>query len=200
MFACPGSSVDVYFVGGYCWWAEPQAAEAALDGSGYGHCIVALSCSLYHIYASCLQRGRTESFADLSVSLVNDLQGAFATDARLLLFSLPPSLGSWSRFEARRAREDHCSQARGMLGLLARTPSTLIARRPAALRRLVSSSIPAPQHSIYISNSTDPYFNLSFEDWCVCKLKGRQSDFDADCPQVIPAQVSRGAIAAAIPR
>ncbi|KAJ3838556.1 hypothetical protein F5878DRAFT_165107, partial [Lentinula raphanica] len=24
---------------------------------------------------------------------------------------------------------------------------------------------PSPQHSIYISNSTNPYFNLSFEDW-----------------------------------
>ncbi|KAI1796086.1 Lipoyltransferase and lipoate-protein ligase [Ganoderma leucocontextum] len=52
-----------------------------------------------------------------------------------------------------------------MLGLLARTPSTHIVRRPAALRRFASSSAPAPQHSIYVSNSTDPYFNLTFEDW-----------------------------------
>ncbi|KAJ3798977.1 Lipoyltransferase and lipoate-protein ligase [Lentinula aff. detonsa] len=28
-----------------------------------------------------------------------------------------------------------------------------------------SPSIPTPQHSIYISKSTNPYFNLSFEDW-----------------------------------
>ncbi|KAK7060237.1 hypothetical protein VNI00_001002 [Paramarasmius palmivorus] len=32
--------------------------------------------------------------------------------------------------------------------------------------RLVSSrSGPTPEHSIYISESTNPYFNLSFEDW-----------------------------------
>ena len=24
-----------------------------------------------------------------------------------------------------------------------------------------------PTHSIYVSNSTNPYFNLTFEDWCV---------------------------------
>ncbi|KAJ3715921.1 hypothetical protein DFJ43DRAFT_1007113 [Lentinula guzmanii] len=29
------------------------------------------------------------------------------------------------------------------------------------------SSPPTPQHSIYISKSTNPYFNLSFEDWFV---------------------------------
>ena len=57
-----------------------------------------------------------------------------------------------------------------MLRRLARTPSTHIACRPAALRRFASTSPAAPQHSIYISNSTDPYFNLSFEDWCVNKL------------------------------
>ncbi|KAF9067651.1 hypothetical protein BDP27DRAFT_1393001 [Rhodocollybia butyracea] len=31
--------------------------------------------------------------------------------------------------------------------------------------RLYSTAPTSPQHSIYISNSTNPYFNLSFEDW-----------------------------------
>lgn len=31
--------------------------------------------------------------------------------------------------------------------------------------RRLSSSFPIPQHSIYVSQSTDPYFNLSVEDW-----------------------------------
>ncbi|KAJ3788899.1 Lipoyltransferase and lipoate-protein ligase, partial [Lentinula aff. detonsa] len=34
-------------------------------------------------------------------------------------------------------------------------------------RSYSSPSIPTPQHSIYISKSTSPYFNLSFEDWFV---------------------------------
>ena len=34
-------------------------------------------------------------------------------------------------------------------------------------RRCFSSGPPTAQHSIYISNSTNPYFNLTFEDWSV---------------------------------
>ncbi|KAF9266169.1 Lipoyltransferase and lipoate-protein ligase [Marasmius fiardii PR-910] len=34
-----------------------------------------------------------------------------------------------------------------------------------ASSRFISSSSIVPDHSIYISESTDPYFNLSFEDW-----------------------------------
>ena len=30
--------------------------------------------------------------------------------------------------------------------------------------------LPAPQHSIYISNSTNPYFNLTIEDWSVKRI------------------------------
>ncbi|KAI0832740.1 Lipoyltransferase and lipoate-protein ligase [Trametes gibbosa] len=35
----------------------------------------------------------------------------------------------------------------------------------AALSRYLSSATPIPKHSIYVSESTDPYFNLTFEDW-----------------------------------
>ena len=52
-----------------------------------------------------------------------------------------------------------------MLRYLTRTPFSCVARTPAALRRFVSHSSLTPEHSIYISESTDPYFNLTFEDW-----------------------------------
>lgn len=34
-------------------------------------------------------------------------------------------------------------------------------------RRYASSASLSPQHSIYISKSINPYFNLTFEDWWV---------------------------------
>ena len=166
-----GSSVDVYFVGGYCWWAEPQAAEAALDGSGYTHCIVALSCILYHIYATFFERPRVEGFARARMEYIS--RNASVVDARLLLCSLPPLFTADRVSRLDEFVEDLNSEGCGMLRRLARTPSTHIARRPAALRRFASTSPATPEHSIYISNSTDPYFNLSFEDWFVNRLYTR---------------------------
>ncbi|KAI0774574.1 Lipoyltransferase and lipoate-protein ligase [Fomes fomentarius] len=40
-----------------------------------------------------------------------------------------------------------------------------VARTPVISRGFASASGPTPQHSIYVSESTDPYFNLTFEDW-----------------------------------
>ncbi|KAI0371535.1 Lipoyltransferase and lipoate-protein ligase [Pilatotrama ljubarskyi] len=37
--------------------------------------------------------------------------------------------------------------------------------RAALARHFTSGSAVTPEHSIYISESTDPYFNLTFEDW-----------------------------------
>lgn len=34
-------------------------------------------------------------------------------------------------------------------------------------RRYATHPNLTPQHSIYVSNSTNPYFNLTFEDWQV---------------------------------
>ncbi|KAJ3740829.1 Lipoyltransferase and lipoate-protein ligase [Lentinula detonsa] len=55
--------------------------------------------------------------------------------------------------------------------LSSRLPSCSSGRRFRNLypcyRSYSSPSIPTPQHSIYISKSTNPYFNLSFEDWFV---------------------------------
>ncbi|TBU63239.1 Lipoyltransferase and lipoate-protein ligase [Dichomitus squalens] len=52
-----------------------------------------------------------------------------------------------------------------MITHFARTSFTRITCTSTALRCFASGSAPTPEHSIYISESTDPYFNLSFEDW-----------------------------------
>ncbi|TFK90850.1 hypothetical protein K466DRAFT_483951, partial [Polyporus arcularius HHB13444] len=49
-----------------------------------------------------------------------------------------------------------------MLRLLTRAGNARNARAPSLRRSLTSHT---PEHSIYVSSSTDPYFNLSFEDW-----------------------------------
>jgi hypothetical protein len=48
-----------------------------------------------------------------------------------------------------------------------RLVSTSLARPP----RCLSTSTLSPTHQIYISNSTNPYFNLSLEDWFVSPLR-----------------------------
>lgn len=45
--------------------------------------------------------------------------------------------------------------------------------RQTALSRYYSSAARTPKHSIYVSESTDPYFNLTLEDWCVLRLRIR---------------------------
>ena len=55
-----------------------------------------------------------------------------------------------------------------MLRLLSRSPAGLAKppiRSCLRLRRSASTHAPAPAHSIYVSRSTDPYFNLTLEDW-----------------------------------
>ncbi|RPD66851.1 Lipoyltransferase and lipoate-protein ligase [Lentinus tigrinus ALCF2SS1-6] len=52
-----------------------------------------------------------------------------------------------------------------MLRLLTRAGHASTARTPRLHRSLTSRAGPTPEHSIYISNCTDPYFNLTFEDW-----------------------------------
>ncbi|KAI0722647.1 Lipoyltransferase and lipoate-protein ligase [Earliella scabrosa] len=49
--------------------------------------------------------------------------------------------------------------------MLPRLEFSRLARMPSSCRRLSSGSGPSPKHAIYVSKSTDPYFNLSFEDW-----------------------------------
>ncbi|KAI9000719.1 Lipoyltransferase and lipoate-protein ligase [Trametes punicea] len=50
--------------------------------------------------------------------------------------------------------------------LLPRVSRSCTSRRAALSRYFASGpSAPTPKHSIYVSESTDPYFNLAFEDW-----------------------------------
>jgi lipoate-protein ligase A len=49
------------------------------------------------------------------------------------------------------------------------TLTRLLQRGPGHLSISKSSSLTA-KHSIYVSQSTDPYFNLSFEDWYVPRV------------------------------
>ncbi|KAI0776146.1 Lipoyltransferase and lipoate-protein ligase [Trametes elegans] len=49
--------------------------------------------------------------------------------------------------------------------MLVYTSRSCISRRAALPRYFSSGLAPTLRHSIYVSESTDPYFNLAFEDW-----------------------------------
>lgn len=80
--------------------------------------------------------------------------------------------GLAQEFEADACRRVAATRAAFMLRLF-RAPTGAL-RTP--WRRHLSSPTAAnalrPTHSIYVSKSTSPYFNLTFEDWCVSTLAG----------------------------
>jgi hypothetical protein len=58
------------------------------------------------------------------------------------------------------------------------------------------------KHSIYVSQSTDPYFNLSFEDWYASSsgiLPLRSLELEHNILQVIQGEVDSGATPAHLP-
>jgi lipoate---protein ligase len=57
----------------------------------------------------------------------------------------------------------------------------------------------SPTHSIYVSESTNPYFNLALEDWFVSFLPNVRQ-LEAKMSKAVQAQTAQRAAAAALPR
>ncbi|KAK0461616.1 uncharacterized protein EV420DRAFT_1761852 [Desarmillaria tabescens] len=73
--------------------------------------------------------------------------------------------GPWHRCHGPQADCQHGPTFALGIVMLSSSIVRRVTKRSVVLSRRLSSTFSIPRHSIYVSQSTDPYFNLSVEDW-----------------------------------